>query len=93
MDETAVEAAPVGCTRQLLKRRRKSVGRMYGFEVQPGLSGVVDDSAGAGGCGFEVRREGRRINAVAMIRYGGGGGERDGLGKFRWRVVEVRLRG
>ena len=58
---------------------------------------MVDDSAGAGGCGFEVRREGRRINAVAMIRYGGGmgggGGERDGLGKFRWRVVEVRLRG
>ena len=54
---------------------------------------MVDDSAGSGGCGFEVRREGRRINAAAMIRYGGGGGERDGLGKFRWRVAEVRLRG
>ena len=54
---------------------------------------MVDDSAGSGGCGFEVRREGRRINAAAMIRYGGGGGERDGLGKFRWRVVEVRMRG
>ena len=54
---------------------------------------MVDDSAGAGGCGFEVRREGRRINVVAMIRYGGGGGEREGLGMLRWLVVEVRLRG
>ena len=55
--------------------------------------GAVDDGAGSGGCGFEVRRVGRRTNAAAMFRYGGRGGEREGLGKFRWLVVEVRLRG
>ena len=54
---------------------------------------MVDDGSGSGGCGFEVCRVGRRINAVAMFRYGGRGGEREGLGKFRWQVVEVRLRG
>lgn len=66
---------------------------MYGFKVRPGLSGVVDDGSGSGGCGFEVHRVGRRINAAAMFRYGGHGGEREGLGKFRWQVVEMRLRG
>ena len=40
-----------------------------------------------------MRRVGRRTNAAAMFRYGGRGGEREGLGKFRWLVVEVRLRG
>ena len=53
----------------------------------------IDDGAGSGGCGFEVRRVGRRINMAAMFRYGGRGGERVGLGNFRWPVVEVRLRG
>ena len=60
--------------------------------------GAVDDGAGSGGCGFEVRRVGRRTNAAAMFRYGDRGGEREGLGKrgagkFRWLVLEVRLRG
>jgi hypothetical protein len=40
-----------------------------------------------------VRRVGRRRNAAAMFCYGGRGGEREGLGKLRWLVVEVRLRG
>ena len=54
---------------------------------------MIDDVAGSGGCGFVVRWVCRRINAAAMFRYGGRGGEREGLGKFRWLVVEVRLRG
>ena len=65
---------------------------MYGFKVRWVFSGVVDDGSSSGGCGFEVRRVGRRINAAAMFRYGGRGGEREGLGKFRWLVVEMRLR-
>ena len=66
---------------------------MHGFEVWQGLSGVVDDSIGSGGCGFDVRWVCRRINAAAMFRYGDRGGEREGLGKFRWPVLEVRLGG
>ena len=66
---------------------------MYGFKVRRGLSGVVDDGSGSGGCGSEVRRVGRRINAAVMFRYGGRGAEREGLGKIRWQVVDVRLRG
>ena len=53
---------------------------------------MVDDSAGSGGCGFDVCWVCRRLNAAAMFRYGGRGGEREGLGKFRWPVLEVRLR-
>ena len=53
----------------------------------------IDDGAGSGGCGFEVRHVGRQINAAALFRYGGLWGEREGLGKFRWLVVEMRLRG
>ena len=66
---------------------------MYCLKVRRGLSVVIDDVAGSGGCGFDVRWVCRRINAAAMFRYGGRGGERVGLGKFRWQVVEVRLRG
>ena len=54
---------------------------------------MIDDVAGSGGCGFDVRWVCRRINAAAMFRYGGRGGEREGLGKFRWPVLEVRLMG
>ena len=39
-----------------------------------------------------MRRVGRRRNAAAMFWYDGCGGEREGLGKFRWPVLEVRLR-
>ena len=66
---------------------------MYGFKVRRGLSVVVDDGTSSEGCGFEVRRVGRPINAAAMFRYGGREGEREGLGKFRWPILEVRLRG
>ena len=31
----------------------------------------IDDGAGSGGCGFEVRQVGRRINAAALFWYGG----------------------
>ena len=66
---------------------------MYGFKVRRGLSVVVDDGADSGGCGFDVRWVCCQINVAAMFRYGGRGGEREGVGKFRWQVVEVRLRG
>ena len=65
---------------------------MYGLKVRRGLSVVIDDVAGSGGCGFDVRWVCRRINAAAMFCYGCRGGEREGLGKLRWLVVEVRLR-
>ena len=54
---------------------------------------MIDDGTGSGGCGFDVSWVGRQINVSAMFRYGGRGGEREGLGKFRWPVLEVRLRG
>ena len=57
------------------------------------FGGDCHDVAGSGGCGFDVRWVCRRINAAAMFRYGDRGGEREGLGKFRWLVLEVRLCG
>ena len=57
------------------------------------FGGDCHDVAGSGGCGFDVRWVCRRINAAAMFRYGDRGGEREGLGKFRWPVLEVRPRG
>ena len=30
----------------------------------------IDDGAGSGGCGFEVRHVGRQINAAALFQYG-----------------------
>ena len=53
----------------------------------------MDDGAGGGGFGLEVRRVGRRRNAAAMFWYNGRGVEREGLGMLRLLVVEVRLRG
>lgn len=66
---------------------------MYGFNVRWGLSVVIDDGAGSGGCGFDVRWVGRRLNAAATFQYGGHGCEREGLGKFWWPFLEVILRG
>ena len=48
--------------------------------------------------GFVAGRIGRRRNAAPMFWYAGRRGEREGLGKrgagkFRWLVLEVRLRG
>ena len=50
------------------------------------------------GFSFVVGRVGRRRNAAPMFWYAGRRGEREGLGKrgagkFRWLVLEVRLRG
>ena len=50
------------------------------------------------GFAFVVGRVGRRRNAMPMFWYAGRRGEREGLGKrgagkFRWLVLEVRLRG
>ena len=81
MDATAAEAAPEEWSMSVC------------LKVRRGLSFLIDDVAGSGGCGFDVCWICRRINAAAMFRYGGRGGEREGLGKFRWPVLEVRLRG